>query len=141
MRLLLEKGEKVIFGGEGNGGLIFPEHQFCRDGGMTAAMMVSILDSEKRPISSLVNDLPVRHMIKEKIFSQNCEQLLESLISAFSKDTLDQTDGLKIFRQDCWALIRTSGTEPLIRIIIDGTTVEHCKAFRDEIMTYIHSTK
>jgi phosphomannomutase/phosphoglucomutase len=138
MRLLLEKGVKVIFGGEGNGGLIFPEHQFCRDGGMTAAMMVSILDSEKRSISSLVKDLPVRHMIKEKISSKNCEQLLESFRFAFVNDTLDQTDGLKIFRKDCWALVRTSGTEPLIRIIIDGTTVEKCEALRDEMMIHIH---
>ena len=47
MRTLIEKGEPVIFGGEGNGGLIFPDHQFCRDGGMTAAMMVSLLASLK----------------------------------------------------------------------------------------------
>ena len=43
MRALMEKGNEVVFGGEGNGGLIFPDHQFCRDGGMTAAMMVFIL--------------------------------------------------------------------------------------------------
>jgi phosphomannomutase / phosphoglucomutase len=137
MRLLLENGVKVIFGGEGNGGLIFPEHQFCRDGGMTAAMMVSIIDSEEKSISSVLKDLPVRHMIKEKISSQNCEQLLESFRSAFANETLDQTDGLKIIRKDCWALVRTSGTEPLIRIIIDGATVEKCRALRDELMTHI----
>ena len=35
MRLLMDEGEEVVFGGEGNGGLIFPGHQFCRDGGMS----------------------------------------------------------------------------------------------------------
>ena len=43
MLALIREGKDVVFGGEGNGGLIFPEHQFCRDGGMTAAMMVSLL--------------------------------------------------------------------------------------------------
>ena len=42
MRKLIDQGKIVVFGGEGNGGLIFPEHQFCRDGGMTAAIMVNI---------------------------------------------------------------------------------------------------
>jgi phosphomannomutase/phosphoglucomutase len=138
MRSLLEKGIAVIFGGEGNGGLIFPKHQFCRDGGMTAAVMVSILSSEKLPLSSLVKELPEHHMIKEKIYLQDGEIVLESLRSVFSNDALDQTDGLKILREDCWALIRTSGTEPLIRIIIDGDNRECCEALRREVMSQIH---
>jgi phosphomannomutase/phosphoglucomutase len=54
-KLILEK-KPVIFGGEGNGGLIFPAHQFCRDGGMTTAMMVYILSTTNQPLSSLVDD-------------------------------------------------------------------------------------
>ena len=137
MRSLMEKGIPVILGGEGNGGLIFPKHQFCRDGGMTAAMMVSILSSEGLSLSSLVKELPERHMIKEKIYSQNGENVLESLRSKFSRETIDQTDGLKILRKDCWALIRRSGTEPLIRIIIDGNNLESCEALRNEVMSQI----
>ena len=137
MRSLLGKGIPVIFGGEGNGGLIFPKHQFCRDGGMTAAMMVSILSSERSSLSSLVKELPRRHMIKDKIYSREGENILQSLRSAFSRDTLDNTDGLKIIRADCWALVRASGTEPLIRIIIDGTTPECCESFRGEVMSQI----
>ena len=83
MRSLLEKGITVIFGGEGNGGLIFPKHQFCRDGGMTAAIMVSILSSEKIPLSLLVKELPEHHMIKEKIYSQDGERVLEFLDPPF----------------------------------------------------------
>jgi len=66
MRSLIEKGTPVIFGGEGNGGLIFPDHQFCRDGGMTAAMMVAILASHGQKLSILLEQLPKRHMIKPK---------------------------------------------------------------------------
>ncbi|HMD14112.1 MAG TPA: phosphoglucosamine mutase, partial [Bacteroidota bacterium] len=77
MRFLIEKGADVVFGGEGNGGLIFPEHQFCRDGGMTAAMMVHILAIRKEPLSHLINKLPSRSLIKDKIRAQNGEKLLK----------------------------------------------------------------
>ena len=47
MRELIANGKQVVFGGEGNGGLIFPKHQFCRDGGMTAATMVALLATDR----------------------------------------------------------------------------------------------
>ena len=87
MRALIEKGEPVIFGGEGNGGLIFPDHQFCRDGGMTAAMMVSLLASSKKKLSELARQLPERHIIKDKIVSEKrcrnpCIALLYNFLAA-----------------------------------------------------------
>ncbi len=71
MRSLIDEGKQVVFGGEGNGGLIFPDHQFCRDGGMTAAMMVFILASTGKKLSSLINTLPQRTMIKDKISTRH----------------------------------------------------------------------
>ena len=79
MRSLIEDGNEVVFGGEGNGGLIFPDHQFCRDGGMTAAMMVFILASTGQQLSTLINALPKRSMIKDKISTSRGTQVLESL--------------------------------------------------------------
>jgi phosphomannomutase/phosphoglucomutase len=121
MRSLLEQGEPVIFGGEGNGGLIFPEHQFCRDGGMTAAMIVKLLASSKeKKLSDLVGQLPKRHIIKDKIAIKNCGDILAMLPRHFPDSRIDLTDGVKIYSGDAWALVRASGTEPLIRIIIDA---------------------
>ncbi len=120
MRGLLEKGEPVIFGGEGNGGLIFPDHQFCRDGGMTAAMMVSILAGTGKTLSELVRQLPERHIIKDKIRATNGDKILSRLPDLFPSRRIDRTDGLKIYTEDAWALVRASGTEPIIRIIIDA---------------------
>lgn len=120
MRTLLENGEPVIFGGEGNGGLIFPDHQFCRDGGMTAAMMVSILAGSKRPLSDLVSGLPERHIIKDKIRADKGAEILAGLPAQYPGTRIDLTDGVKIFTGDAWALVRASGTEPIIRIIIDA---------------------
>lgn len=137
MRSLIENGYEVIFGGEGNGGLIFPDHQFCRDGGMTAAMMVFILASTGQQLSTLINTLPKRSMIKDKISTSLGTQVLESLKRIYSQDSLDLTDGIKIFREDSWALVRASGTEPIIRIIIDSDSHIHGQVFYNELMDHI----
>ncbi|HNX17782.1 MAG TPA: phosphoglucosamine mutase [Methanoregula sp.] len=133
MRELIDSGKPVVFGGEGNGGLIFPEHQFCRDGGMTAAMMVSLLAATGQSLSSLVRQLPPRHMIKDKISTPHGARLIEQLNKRYAKDTIDRTDGLKIKRQNTWALIRASGTEPLIRIMVDADDEKAGLALYEEI--------
>ncbi|OPY47483.1 MAG: Phosphoglucosamine mutase [Methanoregulaceae archaeon PtaU1.Bin222] len=137
MRSLIDQGKPVIFGGEGNGGLIFPEHQFCRDGGMTAAMMVSLLASTRKKLSELVDELPPRTIIKEKIVTQKGAEIIGRLKTAYSSEKIDETDGVKIFRNGSWALIRASGTEPIIRVIIDSPSPEAGQAFHSEIMKCI----
>ena len=137
MRSLIDRGKPVIFGGEGNGGLIFPEHQFCRDGGMTAAMMVSLLASTGKKLSELIDELPPRTIIKEKIVTQKGAEIIRSLKSAYSSEKIDETDGVKISRSGSWALIRASGTEPIIRVIIDSLSPEDGQAFHTEIMNCI----
>jgi len=139
MRSLIDQGKPVIFGGEGNGGLIFPEHQFCRDGGMTAAMMVSILASTGKKLSELVDELPPRTIIKEKIVTQKGAEIIANLKSAYSSLKPDETDGVKIFRNESWALIRASGTEPIIRVIIDSPSPKDGQAFHTEIMNKIRT--
>ena len=138
MRLLLEKGEPVIFGGEGNGGLIFPEHQFCRDGGMTAATMVFLLASTGKKLSELVDQLPKRFIIKDKLTTKEGIKILEYFKSIYPRDMLDETDGVKIFKTNTWALIRTSGTEPIVRIIIDSDTRNEGIEFHKEVINQVN---
>jgi phosphomannomutase/phosphoglucomutase len=140
MRSLLDQGNNVIFGGEGNGGLIFPDHQFCRDGGMTAAMMVSLIATSGKKLSELVEELPHRDIIKDKISTREGKKILTYLKSRYADNILDETDGLKIFRENNWALIRASGTEPILRIIVDGETKEQTHEFHSELKRYIDAT-
>ena len=138
MRSLLAKNTNVVFGGEGNGGLIFPSHQFCRDGGMTAASMVAILALQKTNLSDLVKELPSRHIIKDKIKTSRGTQIQDTLRDIYSKDRLDHTDGLKIFRGTTWALVRASGTEPIIRIIVDADNAAAGDALYQELKAHIN---
>jgi phosphomannomutase/phosphoglucomutase len=137
MRSLIENGKEVVFGGEGNGGLIFPDHQFCRDGGMTAAMMVFILASNGQQLSALINKLPKRFLIKDKISTPHGIKVLEFLKKVYSQDKMDQTDGIKIFREVSWALVRASGTEPIIRILVDAESRDGGQVFHKELMKNI----
>lgn len=137
MRALLAEGKPVVFGGEGNGGLIYPDHQFCRDGGMTAAMMVFLLAKKKQPLSSLVDALPPSVMLKHKFHTDKADEILAAVRQKFVHDSLNQVDGIRIDRDDAWALIRPSGTEPLVRLYVESTDSEIAKDFEQEILSCI----
>lgn len=139
MRMLIENGEPVIFGGEGNGGLIFPDHQFCRDGGMTAAMMVALLAASGKTISELARELPQRHIIKDKIVSDKGAEILAALPSYYPGCRIDTTDGVKIFLKTAWVLVRASGTEPIIRIIIDAESPSAGTALFQDVKSRLQS--
>ncbi|MFA4850417.1 MAG: phosphoglucosamine mutase [Methanoregula sp.] len=134
MRSLLGNGVNVIFGGEGNGGLIFPDHQFCRDGGMTAAMMVSVLSSTDKTLSELIKELPRRYVLKDKIRTRKGKEILDGIKTDYSQEKTDYTDGIKILRDNAWILVRASGTEPIVRVIIDADDPDKCQDFHKEII-------
>jgi len=135
---LIDGGVPVAFGGEGNGGLIYADHQFCRDGGMTAAMMVAVLAEQKgMKLSAVLDNLPAYHLVKDKMALRDVSAVIRALERAFCHEKLDRTDGLKIIRDSGWALIRPSGTEPMIRILVEGRTRDSAEAFHREIMQAI----
>jgi phosphomannomutase/phosphoglucomutase len=138
MLSLIAAGKPVVFGGEGNGGLIYADHQFCRDGGMTAAMMVDLLAMKKTPLSQLVDNLPPSVMLKHKFHTDKAQALLQAVKRKFSSDILNEIDGIRIDRPDVWALIRPSGTEPLVRLYIESSREEIASAFEKEILDCIH---
>jgi phosphomannomutase/phosphoglucomutase len=120
MKDLISKGTPVVMGGEGNGGLIYPGHQFCRDGAMTAAKMVAIVALAGKPLSGLADSLPRYHMIKEKIPTGEGHAIVGSLVERYAREKPDLTDGIRLNREDAWALVRASGTEPLVRITVES---------------------
>jgi phosphomannomutase/phosphoglucomutase len=137
MLALIREGKDVVFGGEGNGGLIFPEHQFCRDGGMTAAMMVSLLQISGRTLSSLVDQLPPYYMVRGKIVTSTPDLLIDRVEQLFCGEKIDKTDGIRITRGKSWALIRPSGTEPFVRVIAESEDETMAESFYNEIVDMI----
>ncbi|RLF40775.1 MAG: phosphoglucosamine mutase [Thermoplasmata archaeon] len=121
--------EKAIFGGEENGGLIFPEFQYCRDSGITITRMLEILAREDKTLGELIEEIPRYEMIKTKVFCPNerKEEVLAGIYEKIKEDdrikNIDRTDGLKIFTGEGWILIRPSGTEPIYRIYGEGKRI------------------
>lgn len=120
-RKMIEVG--ATFGGEENGGLIFPEHQYCRDGAMTAAKVLEI-SAKYGAISDLLAEIPVYFLDKRKVPCPDLlkEYILRKIKEMASGNRIDETDGVKIYFDDGWTLIRPSGTEPLFRIFSEGRT-------------------
>lgn len=134
---LIAGGTPVVMGGEGNGGLIYPGHQFCRDGAMTAAKMVSMLSRSGKSLSELADSLPRYHMIKEKIRVGNAHALVAHLVRRYSAEKPDLTDGMRLNRDESWALVRASGTEPLVRITVESRKKRQAEDLRGEILDAI----
>lgn len=133
------KATGAVFGGEENGGLIFPEHQYCRDGGMAAAKIIELLALSGERLSSLLQEVPVYHNLKKKVHCPNeiKSQVLEGLSSEFEGKEIDTTDGVKVLYPDGWILVRPSGTEPLFRVFAESKSQGRAKELADEGVTII----
>lgn len=81
--------------------------------------------------------LPTFHLIKEKIRGKDPSAMIRTLSAAFTSESIDRTDGIRINREESWALIRPSGTEPLVRVIVESPEEKIAQAFFDEIMKKI----
>ena len=120
------KEKHAVFGGEENGGLIFPEFQYCRDSGMSLAKILEILTKEKRPLSELIAEIPAYEMLKTKIACPNekKEQVMHQIIEQMKNNNevihIDTTDGVKIYMDYGWVLMRPSGTEPIFRVYVEA---------------------
>jgi len=123
----------AVFGGEGNGGLIFPKHQYCRDGAVACAKILEILAGGKK-LSELAKSVPEYFNAKTKVPSEDTQATMERVKLEASELGLkiDTLDGIKILYEDGWVLIRPSGTEPIIRIFAEAKKQERAEELMQE---------
>ena len=123
----------AVFGGEGNGGLIFPKHQYCRDGAMACAVVLEILANGKK-ISDLAKSVPEYFNAKTKVPSKNIQATMEIVKQEASGlgFKIDATDGIKIWYEDGWVLIRPSGTEPILRVFAEAKKQDRTEELMQE---------
>ncbi len=131
-RVMVERG--AVFGGEENGGMIFPEHQFCRDGAMTMAKVVDILARARRPLSELLAEIPAYSLHKTSVRYKAPERdaILARLKALAAGLRVEDTDGIKVHYDDGWVLVRPSGTEPIFRVFAEAPTPERARALAGE---------
>ena len=115
--------DKALFGGEENGGLIFPDFQLCRDGGMAIARMLESIAKTQQPLRKQIEALPVYYTAKRKVECSKAlyEPIRKFIIASSSGVKIDETDGLKLLFDDGgWVLARPSGTEALYRVYAES---------------------
>lgn len=120
---LLKKG--IDFGGEGNGGTIVPSINPCRDSLVAMGLILELLASENRELSQILLDLPSYSMKKDKIICEDVPkdmytQLLQACRKSFNGYSFNKLDGIKIYNKEEWLHIRTSNTEPAVRVMAES---------------------
>jgi len=118
---MMEKGG--VFGGEENGGLIFADFQYCRDGAMAVAKMLEIVAANGK-LSRLNDQIPAYSQYKTKTPCPNNkkQRVLSELAASAAGDKVDTTDGVKTYVKDGWVLVRPSGTEQIFRVFSESST-------------------
>lgn len=119
------KNCNAVIGGEGNGGIIYPALHYGRDAMAGIALFLSYLAEFDKSVSLLRSQYPNYIIIKDKIqltADININILLESLKEKYRNYPQNTVDGLKIFVDDNWIHLRSSNTEPIIRIYTESTS-------------------
>jgi phosphomannomutase len=113
---------KGIVGGEGNGGLIYPNLHWGRDAFLAAAVILQYLSQDKKTIGQLAAELPAYAMLKTKVTAskRDVEKKKGKIKRIFPKARVDETDGIKIYSDDWWVQIRASNTEPIARLMAEA---------------------
>jgi len=137
------KSTHAIIGGEGNGGIIYPENHYGRDALVGIALFLMLLTERQQSVSALRASYPVYFMAKEKIelsISINPDQILKKLGEKYSDEQCTTIDGLKIDFDESWVHMRKSNTEPIIRIYTEARTEALAKDLAQQFIKEIKAT-
>ena len=125
------KRVEAIIGGEGNGGIIYPELHYGRDALVGVALFLSLLAERGGSVQQLRESYPAYFMSKNKIQLTeqiNPDQILKTMEQKYAHEQTTTIDGLKIDFADSWVHLRKSNTEPIIRIYTEAKSQKEADA-------------
>ncbi|MCF7831346.1 MAG: phosphoglucosamine mutase [Candidatus Pacebacteria bacterium] len=128
---------QAVFGGEGNGGIIWPEIGYVRDSYVGIALILEMLAVTGKTLSELVAEIPKYEIVKDKIevsSRQEVEMYLEKVKTIFSEFSIDETDGIKVNFDNGWLHVRASNTEPIVRFFAEAPTKEQAQDWIHKIL-------
>lgn len=132
----LMRANKAIIGGEGNGGVIYPESHYGRDALVGVALFLTMLAKSGKKVSEVRAVLPEYYIAKTKVELTpdiDVDAVLEKIKKHYADEKLTTIDGVKIDFKDSWAHLRKSNTEPIIRIYSEAHTIEEAERLGQEI--------
>lgn len=133
---------KAVIGGEGNGGIIYPELHYGRDSLVGIALFLSHLADKKIKMTELKSSYPQYTISKNKIelpHSINVDDLLMKVKDFYSNENIDTTDGVKIILDKEWVHLRKSNTEPIIRVYAESIDEQSADSLAKDVITSIEA--
>lgn len=132
----------AVIGGEGNGGVIFPDLHYGRDAMIGTALFLSSLAHRKMTASALKASFPEYHVSKNKVAMSDprlIDAALDKVEKRYALDKIDKMDGLRVdFEADRkWFILRKSNTEPIIRIYAEAPAAADADALAAEVLSLL----
>lgn len=142
------KKHNAVFGGEPCGAWIHPEFHYCPDGILSALLLLRNLEERDQKLSEFIAEAIEHPMLRENIPCPN--ELKYEVLERAEKHLLEilrnyrevsKVDGVRISTDDGWILIRASGTEPLIRVTVEGVSSEKAKSMMETALASIRKAE
>jgi len=136
----LMKATEAIIGGEGNGGIIFPEFHYGRDSLVGAALFLTHLAEKKMTVSELRKEYPAYFMSKNKIQltpELDVDAILAAMEKKYAAEEVSTVDGVKIDFPENWVHLRKSNTEPIIRIYTEAQSQQEADELANKMIMEI----
>lgn len=132
----------AVIGGEGNGGIIYPEIHYGRDALVGVALFLTLMAKSGKKVSEIKSELPQYAIAKNKIELTpdiDVDAILVAVKNKYANEKVTDIDGVKIDFKDSWVHLRKSNTEPIIRIYSEAATIEDADRLGREMIAVIES--
>ena len=136
----LMKDSEAIIGGEGNGGIIYPEAHYGRDSLVGTALFLTYLAEKKETVSAIRASYPSYYMSKNKIQltpDLDVDGVLKAVEKRHSSEEISTVDGVKIDFPENWVHLRKSNTEPIIRIYTEAKSQQEADELAQKMISEI----
>jgi phosphoglucosamine mutase len=128
------KRHDAVFGGEPCGAWIHPRFHYCPDGILSSVMLLKALEDEDKSLSEFIAETPQYQILRENITCRNelkyevVKKVGDKLKAAFpAYNEYSTVDGVRLALRNGWILVRASGTEPLVRLTVEGESLKAAK--------------
>jgi len=132
----------AVIGGEGNGGVIYPELHYGRDALVGVALFLTLMAKTGKKVTELKAGYPRYAIAKNKIQltpEVNVDRILAAMKERYAAEKITDIDGVKIDFSDSWVHLRKSNTEPIIRIYSEAHTMQEAERLAEDIKRVIDS--
>ena len=131
---------KAVVGGEGNGGVIFPELHLTRDSGVGMALILNYLSGTKKKLSEIRKTFPEFKMFKVAypLETSDADEIIQAVSQKYDHDQLSRIDGLRVTFDEGWVQVRSSNTEPILRVYSESKDESFAREMLNEMLSHLN---